>query len=95
MESAALGAVAAAAGVPFAVLRLVTDTPAAPLAHAARAAGVAMKARGVGKLLGAAQVVAAVVTRPAETARLVRESAGWRRALAEGWRARAVRLIRR
>ena len=30
MESAALAEVAAAAGVPFAVLRIVTDTPAAP-----------------------------------------------------------------
>jgi hypothetical protein len=74
---------AVAAAVPFAVHRLVTDTPAAPLAHAARAAGVAMKARGIAKLLGAARVAAAAVTRPAETPRLVRRARGgggrWRR----------------
>jgi uncharacterized membrane protein len=94
MESAALAVVAAEAGLAFAVLRLVTDTPAAPLPAIARSAAAALSARAVGaraRLL--ARAARDVLAGPREAVALVAASRGWTRLLRAGWRARAAAMV--
>jgi putative membrane protein len=91
MESAALAQAAAEAGVPFAVFRLVTDTPRQPLPALARSAARVLAARSTSaRLLAAARVAGEAVARPGETIALVRGGLGWSRRLREGWSARAT-----
>ena len=94
METAALAEAAAAAGAPFAVLRVVTDTPAAPLPAVARAAGAALAARGVLRRAAlAAGVMREAARAPGEALALARASRGWARALEAALRAHAAALV--
>lgn len=91
MESAALGAAAAGAGIPFAVLRLVTDTPARPLAPLGRLFADALAAPDLAaRVRGGARVARELALAPLRSADFVRESLGWTAALRDGWRARAA-----
>jgi Phosphorylase superfamily len=93
MESAALADAAGSAGVPFAVLRMITDAPGAPLAPLGRLAADALAAAGpAARALHAARLAAEAVLHPAATATFVRESIGWCRILRAGWRERAGEL---
>ena len=86
MESAALALACAGAGVPFTVLRVVTDTPAAPLPPLARSIAAALAARGLARSAAVARAVALAVRRPVRTATFVRASLGWCRRLRGAWR---------
>jgi putative membrane protein len=91
MESTALAEVAFERGVPFAVFRLVTDSPSAPLPPIARSAARALAARSASdRLLGAARVAADALARPRDAVALARGGIGWSRALREAWRVRAA-----
>lgn len=91
MESAGLARVAAAAGVAFSVLRLVTDTPALPLSPLGRGAAAVLGGSGVLERAAHAARVAAVAARdPAHAWEFVRESHGWCQRLRAGWRERAL-----
>ncbi len=90
MESAALAEVAAAAGIPFLVLRLVTDTPARPLAELGRRLAATLGAHGAARRAAHGVRAALEAARsPGETIAFVRESLGWRDRLRHGWRERA------
>jgi hypothetical protein len=89
MESAALARVAAAAGVPFAVYRLVSDGPAAPLPPVARSAAAILAAPWSGRAPHAARAAWDVLRAPGEAAALVRDGLAWTRRLRAGWRDRA------
>lgn len=94
MESAALAEAAAERGVPFAVLRLVTDGPDRPLAPAARRLTNALAAPvSRGLALGPGVALAAART-PLLTAAFLRDTGRWRAALAEGWREAARSGVR-
>jgi hypothetical protein len=87
MESAALARVAASRGVPFAVVRMISDTPAqplpellAPLASALSSTGTRARFKFAGRALRSA------LMSPRQTVKLVRESGGWLRELEDGWR---------
>ncbi len=91
MESAALAREARRRGVPFAVARLVSDTPAHPMPafmapFAAALAGEAAASR----LVAAGRGVCAAVTAPRAVARFLRESSTWLRALEDGWMRLAI-----
>ncbi|ABS28256.1 carotenoid biosynthesis protein [Anaeromyxobacter sp. Fw109-5] len=90
MESAALARAAVEAGVPFTVLRLVTDTPAAPLPPLARSLAAAFAARGLSRARHGLRAMAEAARRPVHTARFVRASVGWCRALRVAWRAEGL-----
>jgi phosphorylase superfamily protein len=94
MESAALAEVAAAAGVPFAVLRIVTDTPAAPFPAFVTDLAAALAA-GLGRagLVAAARAAAAAVRSPGVALAFVGSSLAARRALADAWRRGAAGLL--
>jgi putative membrane protein len=93
MESAALARVAAAEGVRFAVYRLVSDAPGAPLPSVARSVAAALAVRGLAARAAAAARVARDVARaPREAAGLVRGGLAWGRALRRGWREHAREL---
>lgn len=89
METAALARVAAEANVPFTALRVVTDTPSAPLPPVARSLAAAHRARGLARARHGVQALADAARRPGETARFLRRSVGWCRTLRETWRAAA------
>lgn len=90
MESAALAEVAAGAGLPFAVLRLVTDAPGAPMADLGRALALALEARGLaGRAAQGGRAALVALRSPRAAATFLRETATWRRGLREAWRARA------
>lgn len=92
MESAALAAVAAGAGVPAMVLRLVTDAPGRPLPPLAHALAAALGAAGLpARAAHAARAAAEAARHPARAAAFLRDTALWRERLREGWRERAVR----
>ncbi|HSD22154.1 MAG TPA: carotenoid biosynthesis protein [Anaeromyxobacter sp.] len=93
MESAALALACAGSGVPFTVLRVVTDTPAAPLPSLARSIAAALAARGLARSAPVARTVALAVGRPVRTATFVRASLGWCRRLREAWREAAPLLV--
>ncbi|HZZ85747.1 MAG TPA: hypothetical protein VFE30_14495 [Anaeromyxobacteraceae bacterium] len=92
MESAGLAEVAAAAGIPAAVLRLVTDAPERPLPPLAHALAGALGARGLAaRATHAARAAAEAARHPAQAAAFLRDTASWRERLREGWRERAAR----
>lgn len=94
MESAALAEVAAAAGIPFAVLRLVTDTPARPLATLGRRIADVLAADDIShRALHGARAALAAARSPSDAVAFVRESLGWRDRLREGWREHARRGV--
>lgn len=94
MESAALAEVAAAAGVPFAVLRVVTDTPAAPFPGFVTDLAAALAAGpGWAGLAAAARAAGSAVRSPGAALGFVRSSLGARRALANAWRRGAAGLL--
>jgi hypothetical protein len=90
MESAALAETAAAAGIPFEVLRVVTDTPLQPFPPFVRALGVTLAA-GPARTRAAAALRAAAgaALRPGEAIAFARASLAAARALRAAWRARA------
>lgn len=95
MESAALAEVAAAAGIPFAVLRVVTDTPAAPFPSFVADLGAALGAGSASARLGAAARAArSVIRSPGAALTFARVSLAARRALAGAWHEGAAGLIR-
>jgi putative membrane protein len=89
MESAALAEVAAEAGAPFAVLRLVTDTPAARLPPLAARIAAAASAHGAARGPHALAAAWLALRAPAGALRFARTALGWTRALADAWSARA------
>ena len=94
MESAALAEVAGAAGVPFLVLRLVTDTPARPLAPLGRRLALALAAEGVAdRAAHGARAALETARSPLRSAAFVRDSLGWRARLRAGWREHASRGV--
>lgn len=94
MESAALARVAARAGIPFLVLRLVTDTPATPFpAFAdplARALAGVSPAR---RLAAAGRAMAGALRRPRAALAFARRSLAAARALEAGWRGWAAEAV--
>ena len=74
------------AGVPFTVLRVVTDTPAAPLPPVARIIAAALSTRGLDRSAAVARAVVAAVRSPIRTATFVRASLGWCHRLRGAWR---------
>lgn len=90
MESAALGREAARRGVPFAIVRVISDTPAHPLPAFMSPFAAAMAAEGTAsRLASAGRGLRAAVAHPLAVVRLVQESARWLRALEDGWRSLA------
>lgn len=86
MESAALAEVASARGLPLMVLRLVSDTPDAPLPAFLSPFTSALAAEApVSRLRHAARGLRAAVGDPRGVATLMKEGRGWTRALREGW----------
>ena len=93
-ESAGLAEAAAAAGIPFLVLRLVTDTPARPMAALGRSLAAVFAAPDVtGRAAQGARAALEAVRSPADALAFVRESMGWRDRLREGWREHARRGV--
>ncbi len=91
MESAALAEVAAGAGILFAVLRVISDTPAAPFPAFVGPHAEAMASGGGGaRLLAATRALAAGVRSPGAVLSLVRSSLASRRALRAAWRGGTV-----
>jgi hypothetical protein len=94
MESAALADVAGAAGIPFSVLRLVTDTPARPLAPLAHSLAGALAARGIlGRAAHGARATLAAVRSPAGALAFLRDGMTWSDRLRAGWREHASRGV--
>ena len=94
MESAGLAEAAAAAGIPFLVLRLVTDTPGRPMAALGRSLAAVFSAPDVaGRAAQGARAALEAVRSPAHALAFVRESMGWRDRLREGWREHARRGV--
>jgi nucleoside phosphorylase len=94
MESAGLAAAAGAAGIPFAVLRLVTDTPGRPMAPLGRSLAAAFAAPGAASLAARGARAALEIARsPVDAVAFVRESIGWRDRLRDGWREHARRGV--
>ena len=94
MESAALAEVAAAAAIPFSVLRLVTDTPARPLASLGRTLAAALAADGLaGRVAQGSRAALELARSPAGTIAFVRESLTWCERLRDGWRDHARRGV--
>ncbi len=90
MESAALAEVARRYGVPFAVLRLVTDTPDQPLPGFvygfANALSFDARLTVAARARHAARGAVAVATRPQDLIRFVQASMDWGKTLESGWR---------
>ncbi|MFL5271644.1 MAG: hypothetical protein ACJ79E_06235 [Anaeromyxobacteraceae bacterium] len=94
MESAALGEVAGAAGIPFLVLRLVTDTPAQPLPRSVHGLSAALAARGVtARFAQGARAALLAARAPGRTAAFLRDALAWRERLRAGWSDRARRGV--
>ncbi len=94
MESAALAEVAAAAGLPFLVLRLLTDTPARPLATVGRSLAAALAAAGPATRAAYGVRAALDAARaPVRAATFVRDALRWRAELRAGWRGHAHRGV--
>ena len=91
MESAALAETAAAAGIPVAVLRVVTDTPAAPFPPFVGALGAALAAGPtLAGLAAAGRALAGAARRPAAAVAFARSSLEAARALRAAWRERGA-----
>lgn len=94
MESAALAEVAAAAGVPFMVLRLVTDAPGRPLVPFVRSIAAMLAAAGMPERAAhGTRAALDAVRSPAATLAFLRDTALWRERLRAGWREYAGRGI--
>lgn len=93
MESAALAEVAARHSVPFMVLRLVSDTPDAPLPNFLTPFAASMAADDArSKLKLAARGLRAALVDPKGVVTVVKEGREWTRALREGW-SRFAKLV--
>jgi hypothetical protein len=87
MESAALAREAGRRGVRFAIVRLISDTPAHPLPSFVSPFAAAMSApTTASRVAHAGRGLCAAVADPLAVARLVRESASWLRDLEDGWK---------
>lgn len=87
MESAALAHEAARHGVPFAVVRLISDTPAHPLpAFLSPVTSALAATSAASRLAFAARGLRAALADPRGVVHLVRDGASWLRALEDGWR---------
>jgi hypothetical protein len=94
MESAALAEVAAAAGLPFLVLRLLTDTPARPLPAVGRALAATLAAAGaLSRAAHCARAALDAARAPNVAAAFVRDALRWRARLRAGWREHARRGV--
>ena len=94
MESAALAEIAAAAGLPFLVLRLVTDSPARPLAAVGQALAATLAASGaVSRAAHGARAALHAARAPTQAAAFVRDAMRWRAQLRAGWREHARRGV--
>ena len=94
MESAGLAEAAAAARIPFLVLRLVTDTPARPMASLGRSLAAALAAHGVAsRAARGARAALDAARSPARTFAFLRDSMGWCERLRAGWRDHARRGV--
>jgi nucleoside phosphorylase len=90
MESAALARVCSSRAVAFAVLRLVTDAPAKPLAAVASPLAAALAADGIAaRVRHALRAAGTAVREPRAAAGFLRDTAVWRERLRGGWRDRA------
>jgi hypothetical protein len=90
MESAALAETAAAAGVQFQVLRVVTDTPAHPFPPFVRAIGTALSAGSpAARLTAALHAAAGAALGPVQAIAFARSSLVAARVLRAAWRERA------
>jgi phosphorylase superfamily protein len=86
MESVALAEVAAAAGVPVAILRVVTDTPEAPFPGFVRALGEALAAPSLAARLAAAvRAAGGALREPRRAVAFARSSLAAARALRDAW----------
>jgi hypothetical protein len=91
MESAALAETAAAAGVPVAVLRVISDTPTAPLPPFAVALGAALVAGpSLAGLRAVGGALAAAARHPVAAVAFARSSFAAARALRAAWRERGA-----
>jgi hypothetical protein len=87
MESAALAETAAAAGLRFAVLRLVTDTPGRPFPPFVRALGAALASDSPrGAVAAVLRAAVGAARRPGEAVAFARSSLAATRALRAAWR---------
>jgi len=94
MESAALAEVAAAARLPFLVLRLLTDTPARPLATVGHALAAALAATGAASQAAhGARAALDAARAPTQAVAFVRDALRWRAQLRAGWREHARRGV--
>jgi hypothetical protein len=92
MESAALAETAAAAGIPFEVLRVVTDTPSRPFPPFVRALGVTLAARSpLARAAAALRAATGAALRPGEAIAFARSSLAAARALRAAWRSISTR----
>jgi hypothetical protein len=86
MESAALARTAAGHGVAFAVVRLISDTPAHPLPAFLAPFTAALSATSVASRLAlAGRGLSGALADPRGVVRLAREGAAWLRELETGW----------
>lgn len=87
MESAALARASGQRGVPFAIVRLISDTPAQPLPAFVSSIASAMAAETTAsRLASAGRGLRAALVDPRAVVRLVKDSARWLRDLEEGWK---------
>jgi hypothetical protein len=87
MESAALAREAARKDVPFAIVRLISDTPAHPLPQFVSPFAAALSATTMtSRLTSAGRGLREAIADPRGVVRLLRESSVWLRDLEEGWR---------
>ncbi|MDR3606310.1 MAG: hypothetical protein P4M08_02895 [Oligoflexia bacterium] len=87
MESAALARVCRERNIPFAILRLVSDNPDAPLPHAIGAfVRVSTESTLIGKAQGAVEGLKLTFNQPKDLGRFLLQSVGLSKKLTEGWR---------
>jgi len=94
MESAALAEISAAAGIPFLVLRLVTDTPSRPYPEFVRGIAAALGAGAPSeRAVHGARALAGVALSPMDALAFLRDTSLWRARLRSGWREHAARAL--